>query len=165
MADFLTLDDLVARITMQRAVQFLDDDGDGAIAEADESVATVLNEAEGFVYSVMLRAYGAKERIIVLAQNDPNFVVQASWLAAEVASTRRQEFTAADGSGAYKTQFDRATRFFDQLAKSGIVSKGEAVAGRNPLSGGSKRNAPPAGTSDQFVFAPSKGAPEGHGGF
>jgi hypothetical protein len=165
-ADFLTLQDLINRAGADTVAKYFDDANDGSVLETDPNVVAVLMEAEGEAYSRMLRAYGSKAPIILLAENDEVFRGHCAWVALEIASERRREFTDVDGKGAHWTQYQRATTYFDNLSKARIRSQAEPVAGRPSTLGGSRAQpSPPAHTEAQFEFAASKDAPRGHGGF
>jgi hypothetical protein len=163
--DFLTVQDLINRAGAARVAKYFDDENDALVLATDPNVQAILKEAEGEAYSRMLRAYGSVTPIILLAQNDEVFRGHCAWVALEIASERRPEFTDAEGRGAHWQQYERALRYFDSLSKGRQRSRAESVAGRPSTVGGQIRPSPPAGTASNFVFAPSKDSPTGHGSF
>lgn len=166
MADFLTLLDLEARAGAATVRRLVDDDGDAILGVADLArMDLILIEAEGLVYSALLRAYANKATIVLLMLADGAALGQAAWIALELLSERRVEFSAADGWGAYRAQYERAMRFFDHLSKGRISSGAQEVVGSGSSVGGMLQPKPPAGTEGQFTFAPSRRSPTGRGGF
>jgi len=164
-ADFLTLADITQKITSATVRKYLDDALDGDLANDDATLQDFLHQAEGEYYNRMLRAYSDTTALIELAANDEALTGHIAWIACELISERRIEFTDADGWGAYKAQYERATAYIDRLSKGLSKSKGQAAVGAGRTSGGRLQPKPPAGTSANFVFAPSRKAPSGHGGF
>lgn len=165
MADFLAYSDLVARVGDSVALRYFDDDGDGQLSSDETDVMTsVLNAAEAKAYSAMMGAW-SKAQIILLAENDEYFKQQVAWVACELASERRTEFCAPDGSGAHMVQYNRALQHFSALKKNTARSAGESAAGRAATAGGNISPTPPADTACQYMFAPSKRSPTGHGSF
>ncbi len=164
MADYLTLQHLFNKVGSERVRQFFDDNVDGDLSDDDAAVQQILSEAEGEAASRMLRAYN-HDNIVQLAGADEVFVGHVAWVALELASERRPEFCGADGKGQFWAQYERAVSYFENLSKGKQRSRGEAVAGKGKNTGGNLQPKPPAGTADNFVFAPSKSAPDGHGGF
>lgn len=101
----------------------------------------------------------------LLVANDPALKMHVVGVALQYAAERRPEFTDAEGVGPYKAQFTRAIDYFETLSKGLKRSKGEVQAGQGANSGGKLQPKPPAATAQQFVFARSRDAPFGHGGF
>lgn len=167
MADFLVLQDLYNRATQEKIDGFFDDSYNGVLTEETGIVDDVLMAAEGEYYSRVLRAYPdtTKATMILLVNNDPVLKQHVSWIACELASERRSEFLDSDGWGCFKAQYERAVKHIDRLSKGQLRSVGEQVAGQGANTGGKLQPKPPAATEKQFVFAPSKDAPTGHGGF
>lgn len=164
MPDIITLTDLENQVGGDRVLKYFDDDGDNSVAGTDPQVVAVLDQAEGEMFSRMLRVYD-KDALITYATNDPVFKAHIVWVACEIMSERHAEFTDDEGWGAYKAQYDRALKYFENLSKGKQRGLGEATAGGNVNNRGNVQPAPPSGTSGDFVFAPSKNAPTGHGGF
>lgn len=165
MADYLALADLQAKVGAARVLQLFDDDGDGVLGVAElVNVWIVLEEAEGFAYSRMLRAW-TQDAVIDLAGADPLFKGHVAWVALELASERRPEFTSPDGKGQFWAQYERAIQFFDALSKNKQRSIGETAGGRAGTAGGNVSPTTTANTAAQFTFAPSRRSPHGHGGF
>lgn len=166
MADYLTIDDLNARITSQKVLQYLDDDLSGVIEAGDETdfLNSVLETAEGVVASKMLRAYPDAASITILANADAAVKTQAAWIACEILSERRPEFLSPEGWGPFRLQYERAIQYFEDLSKGKQRSVGEAVAGVGANTGGNLQPTQPTGTS-KFTFAPDNKNPSGHGGF
>jgi len=164
--DYLAQSDLETRIGASTVRRLIDDSGN-AVIDGDETtfLDSIMEEAEGLVFSRMARAGYDVASITLLANNDAAFKGQAAWIACELLSERRVEFTDAEGWGAYKVQYERAITHFETLSKGRIRSKGESAAGTSGNVGGNVSPSPPAGTSAQTVFAPNKSSPTGHGGF
>lgn len=165
MPDIIALSDLSNQVGLQRVIQFFDDDGDNVVADGDPNVDAILDQAEGQYFSRMLRAYGDKPTLIILANNDPVVKGHIIWLACELMAERRVELTNADGWGAFQAQYKRAISELDLLSKGATRSAGEAVAGQGANTGGKLQPIDNIGTSTQFTFVPSKGDPQGPGGF
>ncbi len=165
MPDIIALADLSNQVGLQRVIQFFDDDGDGVVADGDPNVDQVLDQAEGQYFSRMLRAYGDKPTLILLAQNDPVVKGHIIWIACELMAERKVEFTNAEGWGAFQVQYKRALSELDLLSKGAVRSIGEVVAGQGANTGGVVQPIDNIGTSQQFVFVPSTGDPQGPGGF
>lgn len=165
MADIITLADLSNQVGLARVVQFFDDDGDGVVDPADPNVVQVLDQAEGQYYSRMLRAYGDQATLVLLAQNDPVVKGHITWIACELMAERRVELTNSEGWGAFQVQYNRAIKELDLLSKGQARSIGEAQVGLGANSGGTVQPRQNIGTSKQFTFNPSKGDPNGPGGF
>jgi hypothetical protein len=165
MPDILNLADLSNQVGLERVTQYFDDDGDGVVVDADPNVISVLDQAEGQYYSRLLRAYGAKSTLILLANNDPIVKGHITWIACELMAERRVEFTNAEGWGAFQVQYNRAIKELDLLSKGQTRSVGEETVGLGGNSGGTVQAQQNIGTSRQFVFNPSKGDPNGAGGF
>ena len=145
-------------------IALFDDDNDGAITGTDLTNANdVMAQAENEAYSRLLRAY-TKDQILLLIDNDPAMKGHIAWIALEFASERRTEFLAADGTGAYWQQYERAVKYCDMISKGQQRSAGESVAGTTEQIGGTLQ---PSVDSDEsrFVFAPDTDNPTGHGGF
>ena len=166
MADFLTRQALEDRAGAATVRRLADDDGDALLGVDDLArLDAIMSEAEGLVYSALLRAYSTRASVILLMGADPGALGQAAWIALELLSERRIEFAGADGWGAYRAQFERAMKYFDQLSKGRIKSVGQEVVGSGDSVGGMIQPRPPQGTPDQFQFAPSRQKPTGRGGF
>jgi hypothetical protein len=164
-AAYLAQSDLEALIGAQKVLQYFDDDGTGSIDGSETGyLNTILEAAESIVESRLRRAYSDSDSITDLAENDKGFKIHAAWIAIEMASERRPEFSNNEGWGAFKAQYERAIEYFDMLSKGNIRSKGETVAGEGANTGG---NLQPALQTDQarFTFAPDNDYPTGHGGF
>lgn len=165
MPAIIALVDLSNQVGLERVVQFFDDDGDGVVVDADLNVIAVLDQAEGQYFSRMLRAYGDKATLILLAANDPVVKGHIVWIACELMGERRVEFTNADGWGPFQAQYNRAIKELDLLSKGATRSGGEEVVGLGGNTGGRIQPAQNVGTTKQFTFNPSKGDPSGPGGF
>jgi len=165
MPDILVLADLSNQVGLNRVLQFFDDDGDGVVVDADANVMQVLDQAEGQYYSRLLRAYGDKATLILLANNDPVVKGHIVWIACELMGERRVEQIGADGWGPWKAQYQRAINEIDLLSKGQTRSVGESEVGLGANSGGVIQPATNVGTTRQFTFNPSKGDPNGPGGF
>lgn len=165
----LVLDDLYSRVPANVINGYFNDSGVTCVDDSLQSVQDVLNAAEGELYSRMIRAYplqsgNISDPIKLLAQNDATLKMHLAWVACELACERRPEFTDAQGWGAYKVQYDRAILYFENLSKGLIRSRGESVAGVGANTGGDTFPMPDQVEAD-FVFAPSRRAPSGRGGF
>lgn len=170
MADFLTLAKLYTRANPQKVKSYFDDDNNGVVTDADANVDAVLSAAEAEMYARMIRAYPGDPSdpdgpIQALVANDPGLEGHCIFVALQMAAERRTAFTDDDGKGPYSAQYDRAIAYFETLSKGLKRSMGETQAGKGANTGGKLQPKPPAGTSRQFIFAPSKDAPDGHGGF
>lgn len=170
MADFLTLADLYSRVDPNKVLAYFDDDNNGVIADGDSQVDAVLSAAEAEMYARLMRAYpgdpadagGAMQSLV---NEDPALKGHVIFVALQLAAERRPEFTNAEGVGPYQTQWNRAITYFETLSKGLQRSRGERTAGVGANSGGNLQPRPPATTERQFIFAPSKSSPNGHGGF
>lgn len=168
-AELLTLDDLYSRVPANVINGYFNDSGVACIDDSLQIVQDVLMAAEGELYSRMLRAYpgltgNALDPIKQLVNNDAVLKMHLAWIACELACERRQEFTDAQGFGAYKAQYDRAVTFIENLSKGLIRSRGENTAGPGANTGGN--SFPQAGSVDaNFIFAPNRNSPSGRGGF
>ena len=170
MADFLTLDDLYSRANPRKVNAFFDDDNNGVISSTDPAVDAVLSAAEAEMYARLMRAYPGDPSdpagpIRRLVDNDPALKGHCIFVALQLASERRTEFTSDDGTGSFQKQWERAIDYFETLSKGLKRSRGETAAGKGANTGGKLQPKPPAATSCQFIFAPSKNSPGGHGGF
>ncbi len=165
MPDIIVIADLSNQVGLNRVLQFFDDDGDGVVTDADPNVVAILDQAEGQFYSRMLRAYPDKATLILLANADPIVKGHIVWLACELMAERRVEFTNAEGWGAFQVQYNRAMKEIDLLSKGAVRSIGEATVGQGANTGGRLQPRQNIGTTKQFTFAPSKGDPNGPGGF
>jgi hypothetical protein len=165
MPNYLAKSDLEALVGTERVLNYFDDDNSGAF-DATELIYLdkILDAAEGVVASRLLRAYSDVDSITDLADNDEGFKVHAAWIALEMASERRTEFSSNEGWGDFKLQYERALEYFDKLSKGNIRSQGESVAGEGANTGGTLQ---PTLESDQarFTIAPDNDYPTGHGGF
>lgn len=165
-ADYMVQADLEARVGADRVAQLFDDDVSGALESGESAtLVQVLEEAEGIAASYLMRAYPTTDQITLLANSDPAFKMNVAWVALELASERRTEFSADDGKGAYWAQQERAFTYFENLSKGRRRSRGEADAGTHAHRGGKLQPTESAGESTSFVFAPSEDAPDGHGGY
>ena len=165
MPDIIAQSDLEAKVGAQKIAQYFDDDLDADLTSEALVIDTVMDEAEGEYFALMLKGFPSKQQCIDLANADPVLKGHIAWIAIELASERRPEFTAADGKGAYWTQYERARTHFKDVATNKKRSGGEETAGKGKNVGGQVQPKPPAGEADSFVFAPSRKAPSGHGGF
>jgi len=169
-ADFLTLQDLYNRVPANTVNGYFDDSNNGTISEESAIVQDVLSAAEGEFYSRIMRAYPGNPKdpggaVQLLVANDSTLRMHIAWIAVEIACERRVEFTTSEGWGAYRAQYERAVKYIDNVSKGLQRSSGETQAGKGANTGGNLQPAPPAGTVGQFVFASSRDAPGGHGGF
>lgn len=162
MAEFLTLADLQNQIGAKRIEQYFDDDGDGVVDDLDPQVVQVLDQAEGQYYSRMLRAYGSKDALTTLANNDSVVKGHAIWIACELAAERRVEFTDSEGWGAFRVQYNRSIKELDLLSKGATHTIAEEQVGQGANTGGTIQPSPPQGTTNQFTFLPSRN--DGSGG-
>ncbi len=164
-AEILVVQDLFNRVGADKIRQYFDDSGDASLVDDDPQLQSVMASAEGLYFAHMLKAGYDRQALIDLANADETIKEHIAWIAVELASERRPAFTAADGSGAHIVQYDRAVAIFTKMSKARLRSGGEATVGRNAHVGGNVQPAPPSGTAGDFVFAPSKNAPTGRGGF
>ena len=165
MADFLTQAELEKKVGAGTVRRMVDDAAAGVVDVGGAAILEdALRNAEGTVYASLMRAY-SPEAVVTLAQNDAVLMGHAAWIALELLSERRVEFTSAEGWGAYRVQYERATKHLELVSKGALRSKGEAQAGQNPHLGGTIQPSPPAATEDAFTFAPSRNRPSGGGGF
>lgn len=170
MPDFLTIQDLYARVGARRINGFFDDTNNGELTdESTTAINDVLDAAEGLYYGVIQRAYPGNPREVgsaarTLVANDAMVKMQVAWLAVELAAERRQEFTDAEGWGPFKAQYQRADKYLHDLSIGIKRSPGESLVGKGANTG-SPGISPPDLAENPFTFAPSKGAPSGHGGF
>jgi hypothetical protein len=167
--DFLELTDLYNKVGERRVIELFDDDNDGNITDAAEILAyeAAMCEAEGLLYSRMLRAYADKDSIVTLAENDPILRGHCAWVALEIGSERRTFAAGREGRGAFVYQYERALAEFDLLSRGRARSKGEAVAGTSGNVGGTVQPPLQSGES-RFVFADEigpDGMKMGHGGY
>lgn len=159
---YLQVGDLEEHIGAAEVDRLFDDDGDGL--REDAKVDATMAEAEAIALSRMLRGW-TEEQVIILAANDPAFTGQVAWIACELATERRPQFTAADGWGRFRAQYERAIQYLDALSKSQTHSKGERVAGKNQQTGGKLAPRMTDGTLIPPTFGPSAAFPLGKGGF
>ncbi len=140
--------------------QLFDEDGDGTAdtAHLNEHMA----QAEAYAASYLLRAYAAAD-ILTIAAGDPFFKSQVAWVAIELGCEGKPGFLAADGKGRYWAQFERATEYFDRLAKAARVTKGIGNSA-NGTTGGEYRPKL-LGQPIPRVFGNDEDAPQGRGGF
>lgn len=170
MADFLTIDDLIARVGSRKVIGYFDDSNNGTLSDESTAIDVVLSAAEAELYARLLRAYpgdpadpaGAMQQLIA---NDPALKIHVVGVALQYAAERRPEFTDVEGVGPYKAQWDRAMTYFELLSKGQQRSRGEVQAGQGANSGGTISPRPPAATEAAFVFARNRNSPTGHGGF
>lgn len=170
MADFLTLQDLYNRVGARAINGYFDDQRNGVLTDDTTAVDEVLSAAEGEMYSRMMRSYPGDPSTIggavqTLVANDPALKTYVAWVACQLAAERRPAFTDDEGLGPYKGQWKRAIDYFESVSKGLRYSMGQPQAGAGRNAGGRLSPSPPAGTTKQFVFAPSKKSPTGHGGF
>lgn len=167
MPAYLARVDLDRRIGADRVTSYLDDSGNEAVDAGTETAVLdgVMDEAEALAAGCMRKAGYDFDAVTTFAQADPYFKLQVAWCACELLAERRTEFTDSEGWGPYKMQWERALEHFDKLATGMKRAIGEAAAGTNPQVKGKVSPKPPAGTTDQFQFAPSKSNPTGRGGF
>ena len=166
--EFLTVDDLVARIGLDKVLKYADRDMDGSLGADDLSwLDQILVEAECVVYADLLRAYPDRASVILLMATDRGSRAHAAWMACERLAQSKPEFCAADGSGPYQTQFKLAAGLFEKMGRGRKTSAaaGATGVGAGVQVGGAAHPSPPRGTADQFTFAPSRGKPGGGGGF
>ena len=162
---FLVRADMEKRVGSEKIEQYFDDDVDGDLADDDEAVQDVLCQAESDGFAILLKSYPSTDQIVLLVQNDDGLRNHFAWIAVNLASERRVEFTAEDGGGAHRVQHDRALKHMEDLMRSKRRSKGEAVAGKGRTAGGKLQPRPPATTAAAMQFAPTKASPTGRGGF
>ena len=166
MPDILTRVDLDAKIGATRVTNLIDDSFNGTV-DGDEIafLDTIMEEAEGLAIGWLLAAGYTEEATKLLADNDRALKGNIAWMACELLSERKTEFTSDDGWGAYRVQYERAEKYFEALSRGRRRSKGEKQAGANAQIGGQVTPSPPAGTARQHQFAPNKHSPNGRGGF
>lgn len=161
---YLTQADLENIVGTERVLQLFDEDTDGSLGASElQTLADILEQAEGEVDSRLKLAYST-DAITTLAGSDLAVKRHAAWIAMEFAAERREEFLGEGGTGPYEKQYERAIKFFEQLAKGRQRSKGEADAGLGANVGGTVQPTLPTGTP-RFTFAPDNDNPTGHGGF
>jgi hypothetical protein len=163
----IALSDLESKVGAQKIAQYFDDNLDADLTSVEEVAAidVVLDEAEGEYFAEMLKGFKSKLQLIDLANADPVLKGHIAWIGVELASERRTEFTDAEGKGAHWIQYTRAIDHFQKVARNKKRSGGEETAGKGANVGGVIQPKPPASEPDAFIFASSKGAPRGHGGF
>lgn len=167
-AVILSLADLYSKVPANIVNGYFDDARSGGVVDPNGTkVQDVLMAAEGEFYSHMIRAYpygldGQKLRD--LADADPVMKMHLVWVALEFAAERRPEFLSSDGKGPYQHQYERAVAYFSNVSKGLLRSKGEAAAGLGANTGGNYNPGTVDGEAN-FVFAPSKTSPFGHGGY
>lgn len=163
---YLQLSDLESCVGVDRVVQYFDEDNDGAISSEIELSALddILTAAENEADSRLKRSFST-DQITDLANNDTALKRHVAWVALTFASERRPEFLGGEGGGGFKTQYERAIKYFDSLGKGKTRSFGETEAGRSARIGGVVN--PPRQYADEprFIFARCNKAPTGHGGF
>lgn len=166
MPAFLTQADLERRVTAERVLRMADDDGDGSLNGTEQAnVTAAMDEAESYALSTVSKAGYDMDSFALLANADPAIKQHVAWMAVEILSERRLEFTSSEGWGPYKAQFERAETYLKRFSQGRKRSpQGEAAAGKNKQVGGNRRPKRASGVAD-FVFAPSKNYPTGHGGF
>lgn len=163
-AVILTLDKLYAFVPARTIKAYFNDSSVTDVTDALPAVQQVLMGAEGELFSRMRRGWAGDQAIIDLVNADETMMMHLCWVACELASERRPEFTDSEGKGAHMAQYNRAIAYFDNVSKGNQRSKGESAAGVSANVGGSS-NPRPNTPEAQFVFAPSKQSPGGHGGF
>jgi hypothetical protein len=163
MARYLTIADLDSLIGRARVEQYFDDDLSGDLAEESTELDDVLTAAENEADSWLKRSF-TDSQIDDLVDNDKALRRHVAWMALEEASSRRPEFTSADGTGAFAAKHDRAIAFFKALGKGNIRSRGEAEAGKSSRIGGAVQ---PHVTrpNPRFVFTPDRDNPSPKGNF
>lgn len=153
------LDDLVGAALV---TQLSNDDG--SPTRNEDRINSVLCRAEARAYAILERGWPSEDSVKKLVSNDPDLKGHVGWVALQYLSERKSQFSAVDGSGRFKTQFDRAIKAMDDLSKSKLASKGESKAGKNKQTGG--RIQPRiAGATVPPLFAPSSSRPRGPGRF
>ena len=170
MADFLVVGDLISAVGNRKVLQWFDDQYNGTLSDDTVAIDDVLSRAEAEMYGRMLRAYPSDTTdptspLRLLVANDPALKGHVIGVALQYASERRPEFTDADGAGSFKARYDRAIDYFETLSKGIKRSRGEIEAGKGANTGGLLQPKPPAATERQFIFAPGRNSPFGHGGF
>lgn len=157
---WLQWEDLESTTTRDTIDQLFDDSNTGFRDMV--LVESVINEAEALAESHLLRNWKPAD-ILTLAKNDPAVRKQGAWIALEMASERKKQFTSDDGKGRFWVQYERAVEFFERLGKSQLHSRGEQHAGGGAQSGGARV---PKLDRDQepFIFAPGRNGRE-PGGF
>ena len=161
---YLTLADLENLVGSAAIREYFDDEVDGSLADDTDPLYQVLAAAEGEAATRLMRSWNV-DQITLLAQNDRTFRNHVAWVAVELASERRTAFTAPDGSGAHKYQYERAIAYFEALSKGKTRSPGEAQAGVGANIGGVIQPAREAPGAPRFMFAPDRDNPRGQGGF
>ncbi len=166
MADYLVKADLETLVGVDRVLRMFDDDVSGSFESGETSDLTViLDAAEAFVASFLLKAYPDTDTIAVLVAADPMLKVQATWIAIELASERRPEFCDDEGWGQFKAQYLRAEKYIKSISQGKKRSAGEATAGKGGQREGKIQPTETAGEADAFKFAPNQNSPTGYGGF
>jgi hypothetical protein len=163
MADYLTLQDLYNNVGAERVLHLFDDSVDGSLTDESDEVARILEAAEAEAASHMLRGWN-KDQIIALAGYDKSFLSHVAWIALELASERRPEFTQSDGKGMFWVQYERAISYVKNVSKSKQISVGESEVATNANTGGNMRPTLQTNQS-RFIFAPDEENPTGHGGY
>jgi hypothetical protein len=162
-AAYLVIGDLEKLIGTERVQHLFDDDIDGSIADSSDEIANILESAEAEAASRMKRSWST-DSITDLANNDLAFKNHVAWVALELASERRPEFTDEEGWGSFKAQYQRAIDYFENLSKGKSRSVGEDVAGVGSNIGGTVQPARETNTP-LFTFAPDTEFPGPRGGF
>ena len=158
---YLKLDDLRSRAGTESVDRLFSQAGTGGQPDPLK-VNTILTEAEHLVGSELHRAWG-RDAVVDLMQTDENLRGQAAWVALELASESKHEFSNPDGWGRYRVQYERAMTHFKKLADGRVRTSSPKVDG-GANSGGRIQPRMP-NRERNFVFAPSNNSPKGQGGF
>jgi phage gp36-like protein len=153
--------DLVAATSQRVVDQYFDDDGDGV---ADTALVTSMcTMASSAIDAKLLRAF-SKDQIVLFAA-EPLFKMWGAFMAMHLAAKRRPEWRNASDEAPYRSDWDQAMKYFDDLSKGNVRAQAEATAGQHPILGGHQIANPP--TLPTFVFAPdpNRGNPGGSGGY
>jgi hypothetical protein len=168
----LTIQDMYARIGARRVNGYFDDTHNGEVGDEDETNAVndVLCAAEGMFFSYALRNWTGNpldlgSAAIKLIDNDALLKMHIAWMACQLAAERRTEFTDTEGNGPYKAQYERATKYMDNISKGIMRSVGESEAGLGANTGGNLQPLDENGNTEAFTFAASRDRPGGPGGF
>lgn len=159
--DFLTLRDLYVAVGSQRVRQLFDDDNDGSLDDSMDVIDQTLAAAESECYARLMRAFGTKDAVKVVALADPAIRHHCVWIALELASERRPEFLQSDGRGAFAYQYDRAIAYFESIAKG----KNKTKPGTTSAQEAGNLNPPRVTDGVRFDFAPDRDHPTGRGGY
>ncbi len=152
----ITQAQLEARIGAAAVGRLFDDDGDGVADDA--LVKAVLDDATGYARGQLLKAFRPDQ--IDALKADPLYVAAICDVAIGIAGERRAEWLNDQGKGLYDARLQRGRETLKNIAAAKERLGKESTVGQNALVGGTVTHPTPT-----FVFAPTKGSPQGRGGY